>query len=389
MANKVSRRPEVILEPIVASAMRADLRKTATEVVEVVVAEVPSYRDAFAGTMGRTIQDAVALALDGFLELASRGIESDTEAAMGPVVEGAYRLGRGEARSGRSMEALLSAYRVGARVAWRALADRGVAAGLPAAEVAHFAELVFAYIDQLSAASAAGHADEAETSGRVRQRLLERLARQFAAGAPEAALLASAKRAEWEVPKTLTAVLVGVERARGALTALSSRTLVVAEDLPGLEGETELALLLVPDVKRAMLLRALDAYAAVVGPTLEWRRVRASYLRAVRARSLAGTGLTDADALLARLVLDADADGLADLRARVLAPLDDVRDSTTEKLTETLRAWLLCRGRREAVAELLHVHPQTVRYRVGQLRDLFGDRLDDPEQVLELVLALG
>jgi DNA-binding PucR family transcriptional regulator len=35
------------------------------------------------------------------------------------------------------------------------------------------------------------------------------------------------------------------------------------------------------------------------------------------------------------------------------------------------------------------VHPQTVRYRMGQLRELFGDRLDDPQRVLELTLALG
>ena len=35
------------------------------------------------------------------------------------------------------------------------------------------------------------------------------------------------------------------------------------------------------------------------------------------------------------------------------------------------------------------MHPQTVRYRVGQLRDLFGDDLDDPEVVRDLVVALG
>ena len=42
--------------------------------------------------------------------------------------------------------------------------------------LARFAELVFAYIDELSAASVAGHNDELATTGRVRQRLLERLA---------------------------------------------------------------------------------------------------------------------------------------------------------------------------------------------------------------------
>jgi len=40
----------------------------------------------------------------------------------GQVAEAAYALGRGEARSGRTMDALLSAYRVGARVSWRELA---------------------------------------------------------------------------------------------------------------------------------------------------------------------------------------------------------------------------------------------------------------------------
>ena len=41
------------------------------------------------------------------------------------------------------------------------------------------------------------------------------------------------------------------------------------------------------------------------------------------------------------------------------------------------------------VAAELHVHAQTVRYRMGQLRELYGDRLDDPAAVLELVVALS
>ena len=35
------------------------------------------------------------------------------------------------------------------------------------------------------------------------------------------------------------------------------------------------------------------------------------------------------------------------------------------------------------------MHPQTVRYRMGQLRELYGDRLEDPDTVLALTLALG
>ena len=55
-------------------------------------------------------------------------------------------------------------------------------AGLPATTMAKFAELLFAYIDELSAASVAGHTDELTTSGRVRDRYRERLGQHLLAG---------------------------------------------------------------------------------------------------------------------------------------------------------------------------------------------------------------
>ncbi len=102
-----------------------------------------------------------------------------------------------------------------------------------------------------------------------------------------------------------------------------------------------------------------------------------------------GTDPVDTDEHLAALVLGADPEALADLRARVLAPLADLRPGTAERLAETLRSWLLHQGRREAVAAHLVVHPQTVRYRMTQLRELYGDRLTDPATVLELTVALA
>jgi DNA-binding PucR family transcriptional regulator len=121
--------------------------------------------------------------------------------------------------------------------------------------------------------------------------------------------------------------------------------------------------------------------------------VRASHDRAVRALRLGlepgGSAVLDTDERLADLVLHADDGALSDLRARVLAPLADAGATAREKLTETLRAWLLHHGRRERVAAELFVHPQTVRYRMQQLRELYGDRLEDPRTILELTVALG
>lgn len=372
-------------EPLVLSradvaALRRRLPDVAAQTVAAVVAEVPAYAEAFAGEMGRTISEAVRLALAGFLDLAASPRHGDAGRPAAPAQAGAYALGRGEARSGRTADALLSAYRVGARVAWRELAGEAVAHGVAAQTVARFAELVFAYIDELSAASLAGHADETAESGRVRQRQLELLGTALLRGATEADLRVAAEQAAWTPPRTLTAVLLPQARAHGV--AADERTLQLAGDDPGS------AVLLVPDARRPVLLRAVADRDAVVGPARPWTQVRASYLRAVRARAL-GRHVRDTEAHLAELVLSADAEALADLRAQVLAPLAAVRPSSREKLEETLRAWLLHHGRRDDVAGALFVHPQTVRYRVGQLRALYGGRLDDPEQVLALTVALG
>jgi DNA-binding PucR family transcriptional regulator len=40
------------------------------------------------------------------------------------------------------------------------------------------------------------------------------------------------------------------------------------------------------------------------------------------------------------------------------------------------------------VAQRIHVHPQTVRYRLRQIQELFGEQLRDPDRRFELHLAL-
>jgi hypothetical protein len=385
------------LDAVTTDMLRARLPLVAERTVAAVIVEVPSYTNALAGPMGSNIQQAVQLALGGFLSLVARPRGTDPGTPLAPALEGAYALGRGEARSGRSMDALLAAYRVGARVAWRDLSATAVDAGLAAGTLAQFAELVFAYIDELSAASVAGHTDELATSGRVRRRYLQRLGRSLLTGAAADSLTAAAERADWEPPRTLTAVLLPSAHVRTVLGGVDSRTLRPEEDLPDLdEGEeNEIAVLLVPDAEgsaRAVLLRTLRGHQAWVGPARPWGQARASYLRALRARRLglvAGPEALDTEQHLAALVLEADPEALSDLRAQALAPLGGVRAQTAERLAETLRAWLLHQGRRDEVAAALHVHPQTVRYRMGQVRELYGDRLTDPAGMLALTVALG
>jgi hypothetical protein len=378
------------LPAAIAAQMRQDMTGVAEQVISAVIGEVPSYRDPFRGEMGRNIEVAVKVALDGFLDLASRTEGIDAGEQVDAVLEAAYALGRGEARSGRTMDALAQAYRVGARVAWREMSAAAVNSGLAATQLARLAELVFAYIDELSDASVSGHADELATSGRLRQRRLDRLAVRLVEGAPEADLVAAAERADWAPPKQLTAVLLPDAKFRSLRSRLDGRALQLPEETAAVDLDGGLTVVLVPvgagRARRAML-RVVEDADAVVGPPREWSRVRASYERAVQAHRLGLVG--DTDLYLAALVVDADTEARADLRARVLAPLGDLSPTSRTKLVETLRAWLLHQGRRDDVAGALFVHPQTVRYRVGQLRELYGETLTDPEFVRDAVIALG
>lgn len=381
------------LDPSVTAALEAVLPPMAERTVAAIVAEVPAYTDPFRGRMGHNIENAVQASLRAFLRLASRGGDSDSDPSLSAALDGAYELGRGEARDGRSIDALLAAFRVGARVAWQELSAVAVEAGLAASTVARFAELVFAYIDELSASSVAGHADELATAGRVRQRYLDLLSRQLLTGEDPDTLYATADTAGWHPPETLTAVLVPSAQMSRVATLLNPATLQATEELPGLDPGEPWATVLVPDAdgrRRPGLLGALSGRAAIVGPSRPWLSARSSYLRALRARHLtADSGVVDTDEHLVELVLGADVDAARDLRRRALAPLEQLGPKAADRLAETLRSWLLNQGRRDSVAAELFVHPQTVRYRMNQIRQAYGARLDEPATILELTVALS
>jgi PucR C-terminal helix-turn-helix domain len=386
----------LVLNSLVVAALQGVLPAVAERTVAAVTVEVPSYADAFSGRMGQRIEGAVQMALSAFLQLAARPQDADPGPTLSPALEGAYELGRGEARQGRSIDALLSAYRVGARVAWRELSETVVDRGLPPLMVARFAELVFEFIDELSAASVSGHTDELASSDRERRRHLDRLAQDLLTGVPTEILRASAERADWRPPDTLTAVLLPSAQTQGVASRFGQSTLQLSGDLPGIDSSESVVLLLVPDMhgpNRSRLLRELRDRRAVVGPSRDWTNAQSSYHRVLQARKIHlegdGIGMVDTDTHLVALVLGADRDAADDLRRQVLEPLDQLRPNTAERLAETLRSWLLHQGQRDAVAADLFVHAQTVRYRMTQLRELYGERLNDPQAVLELIVALS
>ncbi|HEY5400774.1 MAG TPA: helix-turn-helix domain-containing protein, partial [Trebonia sp.] len=99
-------------------------------------------------------------------------------------------------------------------------------------------------------------------------------------------------------------------------------------------------------------------------------------------------GIVRCDEQLPTLVLLADAELARVLSGQALAPLRGLRPDQADRLAETLLAWLESADNAGVAASRLHVHPQTVRYRLRQLTELFGDGLSDPDARFALQVAL-
>jgi sugar diacid utilization regulator len=92
---------------------------------------------------------------------------------------------------------------------------------------------------------------------------------------------------------------------------------------------------------------------------------------------------------LAEIVLGhPDCENLQAYVRRVLGPLlDDARFGG--ELADTLEAYLATGGSPAGAAQLLHLHPSSVKYRMRVIRDLVGsEQLDDYDHRFELELAL-
>lgn len=378
--------PWAELPAAVVDRVRPHLPEVVDEVIAAVGREVPAYRRPLEGGFGRGLRLGVEVALGRFLDLPG---------TLLPAASGADRdvyvaLGRGELQAGRTLEALLAAYRVGARVAFQRFAELARAAGLDPDAIVPLALATFAYIDELSSASIEGFAAEQSARAGERDRLRTELLASILSGtADPAAVQDAANAVGWALPELIVPVFVASERSDGLSVSLGPEALVA----PTAEG----VVALVPAPSRSTqweaLRRQLIGRAAVVGLVAPWAEASAALRPATLAMRLVADGVLDDDPLIVNdhlvdLVVHRDAQLAGALISRELAPLDTVRDSTRDRLAETLLAWLSYRGERARVAEALHVHPQTVAYRLGQLRDLFGDALTDPDRRFALELAL-
>jgi PucR C-terminal helix-turn-helix domain len=385
-----------------ADVIEPELEAITDEILATIAVEVPEYARPLEGSFGRGVRTGVSEALRQFGEL----IRSPS-GARGPGREVYVALGRGELRQGRTLDSLQSAYRVGARVAWRRVAEAARRAGVDAEVQSLLAESIFAFIEELSADSVEGYAEarsHLEGERRRRQRELVVLLLRDPP-AEDSDLRAAAAPVGWRVPRTAAAIACAEEELERIARRLPADALVAT-----LEGG---GCAVVPDPegpgRPAEVERALTGRSAAIGPSVPPAELGGSWtlastaLRAAEAGALAvGGAQADAppkgaappgaplraDEVLVDLLLLEGRAVVDRIAARRLAPLAELTPKARGRMAETALAYVREGGNAAAMARALDLHPQTVRYRLARLRDLLGEQLDDPDARLELELAL-
>ncbi|MGF7237078.1 MAG: helix-turn-helix domain-containing protein [Frankia sp.] len=446
------------LPPGLADVLRPVIAALGDELVAAIAAEVPAYARPLEGSFGQGVQRGVHEALMRFLGLVEtsgaarpgHGLRAGAGGILGgTALDGSpsgrdvlaagrdlyVALGRGEVLAGRTLDTLLGAYRVGARIAWRRLAVAATQdGGLGTDGLVVLAEMMFAYIDEISAASAEGYAQAQSSAAGERERLRERVAELLLDGGDPELIKEKARAASYRVPDAVAAVVAAATDERSLAARLPDGTPMTVR------GQVAIALVAHSGDPgwRANLERTVGGLRCVVGPGTEWAAAAAGAERAMFAHQArahgrlparvgpAGTGRpgdpdgsrdrgprdgrgasggagTGTPGLVASVIVDdplftedhllalmfaRDPDLVSGLAARRLAPLATLPATTRRRLAETLLHWLALNGQRGRIAEALHVHPQTVRYRVNQLRTHFGAALDDPTIRFELELVL-
>ncbi|WP_435581485.1 helix-turn-helix domain-containing protein [Amycolatopsis thermoflava] len=381
MATGQARRLWLSLPAELARRFRPHADRLATKILDEIQHAVPEYAKPLEGQFGevivRAIEQAVLSCLDSIEDTRS------TPDRWGKLF---HEVGKRVYHDGGSLNSLQAAYRAGGQAAWRYVSSFGQSMRLPVPMLCVSAEAIFAYVDEISSYSVEGYTlAQARATGtleRRRRRLLE-LILATPPSSP-AAVASMAKAAQWTLPEWVTVVALEPLTEEQFAPTLGDDVLL---DLEGAE-----PCLITPDPSRD--LPEMPHWRAAVGPRVRISDAATSLHWARRTLELARGGVIPAAQVvhaadhLTTLWLLQERFLLDELSARVLAPFASLTAKQQLRLAETLLAWLKCNGSTLEIARLLDIHPQTVRYRVAQLTELFGVHLGDPQERLKMQIAL-
>jgi hypothetical protein len=368
------------LARVVSRIDRADL---AEGMVERFRAEIAGYRRLPEPMVLGEILDVSRQNIDLFFRTILEGHALD-EADFTPFRESAKR----RATEGMPLEDLLHAYRLGGRLAWQGVIE----ATEPEEQdlLLTAASLVMEYIDAVSSAVAQSYMEERTHLVSEEERSLRALLDAIADTAPvEGSLRNLADRMGFPL---LEEYVPFCQTAQGGTAHEHSR---FAQRLRGegflalTEGDRVLGLA-APDapIPRPKLSRGLLACGEATP-----RRRLADALDDVRLLLDIGlrfgrTGEITLDSHMPELLLARSPRLAARLEVRVLGRLQAAGGPRSPDLLETLEVFLAAGLDRREAAKRLHVHPNTLNYRLRRVEEVTGLQLASPDDLMLVALAM-
>lgn len=125
----------------------------------------------------------------------------------------------------------------------------------------------------------------------------------------------------------------------------------------------------------------------------DWKQLRTTYDYSYRLFDLAPSEtLKDncvfyEDFEVKRFLLKADQRELEEFAAKVFSPLTEYPGSSRYELFQTLKVYIKSCGNWSSTKDILHIHGNTLTYRLSRVKDILGLDLDDYEKRLKLQLA--
>lgn len=363
---------------------RVDPAEIAREMVTAFRAEIPGYSRLPESVLAGQILDVSQRNIELFF-LSITELRGPTEEELVPFRESA----RSRAEEGLPLEDVLNAYRLGGRLGWRAL----MAAAHPDEHSALLAaaEFLMRYIDSVSAVVAQTYLDEHQhlvSEEERRQRaLVDALVHpeREVAALPDLAERVGFPLAERYRP--FGKMLPGApphahSQLASALRVQGLLALTEGDRVTGLATE---------DVDDAVFARPPGPFAlgraaprAELAAALDDMRL---LLDLARRNGLDGP--IEVDAFVLELLLARAPDLGVRLAERVLGPLESYAERRSSGLLETLETFVACELDRRETAQRLHVHPNTLDYRLRRISELTALEPGRPHDLALLELALA
>jgi hypothetical protein len=317
-----------------------------------------------------------------------------------PGLEPPRETGRRRADQGVPLPVVLHAYRVAGKFIWSAILSEAAGDEVATTALLETGSELWLIIDERSEAVTGAYRDaiaaRAHSDSQTRNALLDVVLRGDLGDGSR--LWESA--ATLRLPRTGTFVVVAAQPPRPAVESIPD-----AEDARRHRGmrsawrvEIDAHVGIVALTARAGMDRLCEYLAELttgpVGlstPYLSLDRTPAALRQARLAYATAAPDSREIvryeRAPVAILLASAPDAGTAVARA-VLGPVLDLPAAECDMLLDTLRVWFAEHGATSVAAERLHVHRNTVRYRLKRVEDLTGYRPSEPIGIAELHLAL-